>query len=71
MKLEKGEVICSNCNGSGNHQDNSKFTCQTCCGSGKLDWLENIVGKRIKPIPNIYAPYVPLSVTTKIDWTRT
>lgn len=57
MKLEKGEVVCSNCNGTGNHQDNNKFTCQTCYGSGKLDWLENVVGKKIK----IYSPYITFS----------
>ena len=61
MRLEKGEVICSNCKGSGNHEMNDKFTCQRCNGNGKVDWIENIVGVVVKPSsPFIYAPFIPI-----------
>jgi len=56
MKLEAGEVICDQCKGTGypnnNEIDyNNKFyfnvpdACDKCHGSGKLDWIEAIVGK--------------------------
>lgn len=49
IHLEEGEVICSKCNGGGYERDDSNFakydTCSRCLGEGKLDWIENIVGK--------------------------
>jgi len=53
MKLEEGEVICPQCEGTGK-PNNNKFenfylvpkVCDKCHGSGKLDWIENIVGKK-------------------------
>lgn len=45
-ELKKGEIKCSQCNGSGTIQivtDN--IICSKCHGTGKLDWIENIVGK--------------------------
>ena len=61
MKLEKGEIICSTCKGSGTHTINEKFTCQRCYGKGKVDWIENIIGKKTIRAPFVYAPYMPLS----------
>ena len=53
MKLYPGEVICDKCNGTGhqatweNIPDYRVYTpCSKCHGDGKLDWLENIMGKR-------------------------
>jgi hypothetical protein len=52
--LEEGEVLCSLCHGEGvvwrvttkviRNQENVK--CKKCWGEGKLDWLENITGKK-------------------------
>ncbi len=36
-----GEVICPVCEGKG-------FFCDKCLGTGKLDWVEQIVGKKPK-----------------------
>lgn len=38
VELEQGEVICSSCSGVG--------SCSKCHGDGKLDWIENILGKK-------------------------
>jgi len=49
MKLEQGEIICDECNGSGGYRQkpiNSFLVCKKCLGSGKLNWVENIFGKR-------------------------
>jgi len=55
IKLKEGEVICDKCNGTGGeYQDpnvgpkmsNYFIKCDKCYGSGKLDWIENIVGKK-------------------------
>jgi DnaJ-class molecular chaperone len=49
QKLEEGEVICSNCNGSGFSRYNDNFVgydvCRKCDGEGKLNWIDNILGK--------------------------
>ena len=48
IELNDGEMICSRCDGSGvhyNRNDKSTFVCSKCNGDGKLDWIENIVGK--------------------------
>jgi len=56
VELEPGEVICDQCKGTGHPNNNEidyndKFyfnvphACDKCNGSGKLDWIENIVGK--------------------------
>jgi len=52
MKLKPGEIKCDQCNGTGvtlyrisNSHHNG--TCSKCYGSGKLDWIEVVVGKKI------------------------
>ena len=51
MKLKEDEVICPDCNGKGSVPASSmtgveyKEKCEKCLGSGKLDWVEIIVGK--------------------------
>jgi DnaJ-class molecular chaperone len=56
MELKEGEVICPKCKGSGNQADwmhlpdyRVHMECCHCNGSGKLDWIENITGKKEKP----------------------
>jgi hypothetical protein len=47
--LQSGEVICNRCDGVGEVlPKNSHFgieICPKCDGFGKLDWIENIMGK--------------------------
>jgi len=57
-ELKKHEVICEKCKGRGkistpinpNHLYGYNYSideeCTKCCGDGKLDWIENVVGKR-------------------------
>lgn len=48
--LNDGEVICSHCKGTRKEYP-SPITrkCSKCFGEGKLDWIENIIGKHIIP----------------------
>lgn len=55
LKLKEGELVCDKCEGKGgnayNHpsDDLTKpewVRCQKCQGTGKVDWIENIVGKK-------------------------
>lgn len=50
LNLEEGEIICDKCNGRGVNPIKNKFEfpipCNKCQGLGKLDWIENIVGKK-------------------------
>jgi len=59
MKLEEGEGICDQCIGTGYELNipierynagyyNKHYKCSKCQGEGKLDWVENIVGKKPK-----------------------
>ena len=55
MKLKEGEVICDECMGSGNQAKWDRIPdyritlkCDKCHGEGKLDWIENITGKKEK-----------------------
>ena len=50
-----GEMICDKCNGSGScntkySQETSPYyvRCPKCKGRGKVDWVENIIGKKSK-----------------------
>ena len=51
MKLKEGEMICDECNGTGQFieeltERSKKWTwCPKCNGSGKLDWIEMCMGK--------------------------
>ncbi len=62
MKLKKGEILCDKCYGAGcvskkkhtmvdlDHIEYDwSYKCDKCKGTGKLDWVENVVGK--KPLP--------------------
>lgn len=49
-KLNPGDILCYNCNGSKVDSDTlGHYFCKVCHGTGKLDWIENIVGKEPKP----------------------
>ena len=47
--LCNGEVICNRCNGAGTQIEKKMpyltHPCEKCLGKGKLDWIENVVGK--------------------------
>lgn len=43
FELKEGEYECSECNGTG--KAGIPYLCPRCQGAGKLDWIENIVGK--------------------------
>jgi len=45
IELNEGEIICPKCGG---HGDEYTFICTKCLGSGKVDWIENIVGVKHK-----------------------
>jgi len=50
-KLILGEVKCKRCRGEGLvrvnvRQDDLRCMCPKCFGTGKLDWIEVVVGKR-------------------------
>lgn len=70
-----GEVLCSECGGSGRGKSVEKIKvgtlwipgigscCKKCKGTGKLDWIENAVGKRPLFVkPGIYTEIVPVEV---------
>jgi len=62
IELKDGETICPKCKGH-KYPDYSEpnknmmtfpCKCKTCNGEGKLDWIENVVGKKKKyPEPRI------------------
>ena len=49
MKLNKGEIICPECNGlsyieySGYKSIKIHMRCRKCIGEGKVDWIDNII----------------------------
>lgn len=54
IKLKDGEIICPECQGKGikprkidifNPHDIT-YKCEKCQGEGKLDWIEQIIGKQ-------------------------
>ncbi len=58
MNLNEGEVICKKCEGEGftrftemrgKHFYPMKMVCDKCGGDGKLDWVEDITGKKELP----------------------
>ncbi|MCK5613597.1 hypothetical protein KAR91_67635 [Candidatus Pacearchaeota archaeon] len=45
FKLEEGEMVCNQCEGSGKSWIYTTL-CSKCQGHGKVDWVENIVGRK-------------------------
>lgn len=49
MDLKEGEDVCQCCNGWGMLYDTNRdyiLQCKHCQGDGKLDWIENVTGKK-------------------------
>jgi len=44
LKLEESEIICDKCEGRG-FFDN-RILCPKCLGAGKVDWIDNVMGKK-------------------------
>ncbi len=55
MKLEDGEYICKTCKGKGafhsSNPNGASRTCHICNGSGKIDWIINVVGSKNEITP--------------------
>jgi len=55
LNEELGEVLCDECDGKGEvqHQiddcQTTEIRCSKCLGHGKLDWVENAMGKKKEP----------------------
>ena len=67
MELEKDEITCDGCDGEGgsytdltvNSNRRQYFVpCEQCRGEGKLNWIENIVGKKGPFIINHPGPVI-------------
>lgn len=61
MDLKPGETRCKKCKGTGfwHYRKSNKsngIICDKCNGSGKFDWVENIVGKK----QDLYVLWFPL-----------
>jgi hypothetical protein len=73
VNLKKGEYLCKPCNGWGRilNEDSLLRTpflkCPVCLGDGKLDWIENIVGKQEENIQgeNTWRPRAVTGVIVK------
>jgi len=58
IKLQDGEKFCPKCDGRGkvpkNKSSGLRFSvqlqCDKCLGDGKIDWIEEAVGKRKKQV---------------------
>ena len=56
---EMEKVVCDRCGGSGFIE---KRMCSKCHGDGKLDWIENVIGKKGRYFkPGIYVQEVDYS----------
>lgn len=44
--INESEVICGRCKGEGTIGQG--WMCKQCLGTGKFDWIENIVGKKVE-----------------------
>lgn len=53
IELVEGEYKCPECEGDGIVMGDYPYSdvCPKCLGEGKLDWIENAMGKKKKPIP--------------------
>lgn len=51
LELVEGESICNECNGVGYykyHEEAQEYRwCEKCKGTGKLTWIEEILGKQV------------------------
>ena len=46
--MNEGELICDKCKGRGHlRRIRARSICRKCHGTGKVDWIENIVGKKM------------------------
>ena len=73
MILNPGEIICDKCNGKKTfpvlpvlnritHIHITEVKCPKCKGTGKLDWIENVVGKKQNMVsPGVYVREVDVS----------
>ena len=48
LKIKEYEEKCTECSGRGWFwtEDDERYSCNNCGGTGKLDWLEKIKGKK-------------------------
>jgi len=75
LNCKEGDVICDECDGKG-YTDGGPFDCHKCHGMGKLDWIENIVGKAPSPLFSIWSdpgnnpPKNPVHGTTYYNTTK-
>ena len=70
LELNPDEVICDKCNGyvQTYSVDCYDQECSKCLGSGKLNWLENIFGKKKRLAPKVSVKEVDTSkVIPKIN----
>ncbi len=58
LHLEEWEMLCDMCKGSGDDPSSKTFTtiCPKCQGAGKVDWLENILGKNLRRLRATFSP---------------
>ena len=47
VELREDEIICPICNGRG-HTNKNIYVCEKCDGSGKVDWVSNVVTHKRK-----------------------
>lgn len=67
MKLEEHEYICSKCDGGGfifHKVLDCSTICGKCLGSGKVNWIENILGKKQTLPPKVDVGRVMVSSNT-------
>jgi len=77
VDLKAGEIECPKCNGTGHDVEDKKhfyIWCEKCQGSGKVNWIEAIVGKKksseFSIIDYSWNPYIlhdqKLMITTNV-----
>ena len=71
LVLEEYEIVCDKCSGEGTIPvEGTRFctNCPKCLGDGKIDWIENIVGKRrVKDILDEIASAMAEELAKEID----
>jgi len=61
VKLGENEYYCKHCNGTG--YEKFRVRCPYCEGTGKLDWIENIIGRKSQQISDsssVIHTYIPI-----------